>query len=72
MSKLTDEVDEKLEERINNLDVRAQAVGDKIDNLSPLLEKLHKGLGTADDMLSDHLIRSIRVSRCFPLLSLCN
>ncbi|KAI0394217.1 hypothetical protein F5Y17DRAFT_428716 [Xylariaceae sp. FL0594] len=63
MSSLTHDVDERLEERMNNIDVRTKAVADELDNLSLLLAKLHQGMDTADAMISDHLVRSIRDSQ---------
>ncbi|KAI1816531.1 hypothetical protein GGS20DRAFT_213610 [Poronia punctata] len=62
MSKLADEVDEEMERRMRDIDLRAKDVGDRIGNLSPLLEKLEHGLEAADAMLSDQLVQTIRLS----------
>jgi hypothetical protein len=35
MSKLTDDVDAKIEKRMNDIDLRTQEVGEKVNNLSP-------------------------------------
>lgn len=61
MSKLANDVDEKMEERMDNIDLRAKAAGEKIDNLSPLLRKLQLDLENMDSMLSDRLLRGLKV-----------
>jgi hypothetical protein len=61
MSTLVDDVDEKIEKRMNDLDLRAEAAEYKINSLSPLLEKLERGLEYADNMLANHLLRGIKV-----------
>ncbi|KAJ8129584.1 hypothetical protein O1611_g4048 [Lasiodiplodia mahajangana] len=63
MSKLTDDVDAKIEERMNDLDLRTQAAGEKVDSLSPLLEKLQRDLGDAHNILSHQLLRRIKESQ---------
>ncbi|KAI0973287.1 hypothetical protein F4678DRAFT_426348 [Xylaria arbuscula] len=63
MSKLADDVDVKIEQRMNDLELRAQAVGEKFEGLSPLLGKLQHNLENADDMLSHHILQGIRKSQ---------
>ncbi|KAI3321179.1 hypothetical protein HD806DRAFT_198165 [Xylariaceae sp. AK1471] len=63
MSRLADEVDEKIEKRMNDLDLRTQAAGDKIDDLSPLIGKLQHDLENADSMLSNHLLQGLKKSQ---------
>ncbi|KAI8623030.1 hypothetical protein F5Y19DRAFT_468834 [Xylariaceae sp. FL1651] len=65
MNRLTDGVDENFERRMHDLDLLAQIAGDKIDSLSPLLDKLQHGLEDADNMLSDRLLRVIKNSQEF-------
>ncbi|KAI1129393.1 hypothetical protein F5Y10DRAFT_291136 [Nemania abortiva] len=63
MSKLADDVDTKIEQRMNDLDLRTQATGEKVDDLSPLLEKLRRDLEDADIILSHHLLQGIKKSQ---------
>ncbi|KAI0469068.1 hypothetical protein F4859DRAFT_488453 [Xylaria cf. heliscus] len=62
MSKLADDVDVKAEERMNDINLRAHEVEEKIESLSPLLAKLQRDLEYADNMLSRHLLRGIKES----------
>lgn len=61
MSKLTDDVDVKIERQMNDIDLRTQAVGEKVDSLSPLLEKLRHDLGDVDNILSHHILQLLKV-----------
>ncbi|KAI0864438.1 hypothetical protein F4860DRAFT_464117 [Xylaria cubensis] len=62
MSSLADEVDVKTEQRMSNLDLRTQAVEEKIESLSPLLGKLQHNLEHADQMLSRDLLQGLKKS----------
>ncbi|KAI8955396.1 hypothetical protein F4801DRAFT_529162 [Xylaria longipes] len=62
MSRLADDVDVKIEQRMNNLNLRTRAVEEKIESLSPLLGKLQHDLECADEMLSHHLLQGIKKS----------
>ncbi|GAP92917.2 putative nuclear membrane fusion protein kar5 [Rosellinia necatrix] len=55
MSRLTDDIDAKMEQRMNDLDSRAQMVGDKFEGLFPLLGRLQEELESADSTLFHHL-----------------
>ncbi|KAI1304007.1 hypothetical protein F5Y03DRAFT_407041 [Xylaria venustula] len=63
MSTLADDVDVKIEQRMNEFELRAQAVGEKFEGLSPLIGKLQHDLENADDMLSHHLLQGIKSSQ---------
>ncbi|KAI0112407.1 hypothetical protein GGR51DRAFT_506922 [Nemania sp. FL0031] len=63
MSKLVDDVDAKIEERMDDLDLRAQAAGAKVDSLSTLLGNLHRNLEDADNIVSSHLLQGIKKSQ---------
>ncbi|TGJ88195.1 hypothetical protein E0Z10_g609 [Xylaria hypoxylon] len=63
MTRLADDVDTKVEQRMNDIDMRAQAVGEKVESLSPLLEKLQRDLENADNMLSHRLFQGIKKSQ---------
>ncbi|KAI0876722.1 hypothetical protein GGS24DRAFT_450083 [Hypoxylon argillaceum] len=63
MSKLTDDVDVKIERQMNDIDLRTQAVGEKVDSLSPLLEKLRHDLGDVDNILSHHILQLLKKSQ---------
>ncbi|TRX94325.1 hypothetical protein FHL15_004792 [Xylaria flabelliformis] len=69
MGSLADEVDVKTEQRMSNLDLRTQAVEDKIESLSPLLKKLQHNLEHADQMLSRDLLQGlkVRMSTCISM-----
>ncbi|KAI0439666.1 hypothetical protein F4803DRAFT_530115 [Xylaria telfairii] len=62
MSRLADDVDVAMDQRMNNLSLRTQAVEEKIESLSPLLGKLQRDLEHADKMLSHHLLQGIKKS----------
>ncbi|KAI1758415.1 hypothetical protein F4782DRAFT_478061 [Xylaria castorea] len=62
MSRLTDDVDVKIEQRMSTLNLHTQAVEEKIESLSPLLGKLQHDLEYADQMLSHHLLQGIKKS----------
>ncbi|KAK5626117.1 hypothetical protein RRF57_001832 [Xylaria bambusicola] len=63
MSKLSDDVDIKIEQRMNDIDMRAQAVGERFESLSPLLLKLQQDLENANLQLSHHLLQGIKKSQ---------
>ncbi len=61
MGRLADDVDAKIEQRMNDIDLRTQAVGEKVEILSPLLGKLQHDLENADNMISHRLLQGIKV-----------
>ncbi|KAI1366945.1 hypothetical protein F5Y08DRAFT_300099 [Xylaria arbuscula] len=63
MSKLSDDIDLKIEQRMNDIDLRAQAVGEQVEGLSPLLLKLQQDLAGANNELSHHLLQGIKRSQ---------
>ncbi|KAI1356121.1 hypothetical protein F5Y01DRAFT_268572 [Xylaria sp. FL0043] len=63
MSRLSDDVDVKIEQRMNDFELRAQAAGQKVEELSPLLGKLAHDLENADSILSHHLLQGIKESQ---------
>ncbi|KAI0433739.1 hypothetical protein F5Y09DRAFT_298057 [Xylaria sp. FL1042] len=63
MSRLSDDVDAKIEQRMNNFELRAQVVGEKFEGLSPLLRKLQRDLENADSIISHHLLQGIKKSQ---------
>ncbi|KAI0204535.1 hypothetical protein F4808DRAFT_345920 [Astrocystis sublimbata] len=63
MSKLADEVDANIEQRMKDINIRTQAVEAEIESLSPLLGKLQKDLEQADEMISHHLVQGIKRSQ---------
>ncbi|KAI0907749.1 hypothetical protein F4823DRAFT_641072 [Ustulina deusta] len=63
MGRLADDVDAKIEQRMNDIDLRTQAVGEKVENLSPLLGKLQHDLENADNMISHRLLQGIKKSQ---------
>ncbi|KAL7621875.1 hypothetical protein AAE478_007375 [Parahypoxylon ruwenzoriense] len=60
MGRYTDAVDKQFEQRMNDLDLRAQATGDRIDSLSPQLDQLKDGLKSVHDLFLAQLIRSFK------------
>ncbi|CAJ2505550.1 Uu.00g129440.m01.CDS01 [Anthostomella pinea] len=62
MSRLADDVDDKFDRRMNDLDFRAQATGDKIDSLFPHLDRLQEGLLSAENVLSRQLMTALKTS----------
>ncbi|GAW14240.1 hypothetical protein ANO14919_036390 [Xylariales sp. No.14919] len=63
MTRLADDVDMKVEQGINDIDLHAEVVGERIDSLSPVLEKLQHDLQNANNMLSHDLFRGIKKSQ---------
>ncbi|KAI0541986.1 hypothetical protein GGR58DRAFT_454703 [Xylaria digitata] len=63
MSRLADDVDMKIDQRMNDIDLRAQVVEEKVESLSPLLEKLQRDLENADNILSHHIFQGIQKSQ---------
>ncbi|KAI1157777.1 hypothetical protein F5B18DRAFT_140266 [Nemania serpens] len=63
MSRLADEADERTQQRMNDIDLQARAVEQKIDRLSPLLGKLQHDLQNADNIVSHQLLQGIMRSQ---------
>ncbi|KAI1196401.1 hypothetical protein F5X97DRAFT_305440 [Nemania serpens] len=63
MSRLADDVDERTEQRMNDIDLRAREVEHQIDSLSPLLGKLEHDLQNAGNIVSHQLLRGIMRSQ---------
>lgn len=61
MSKLANDIDVKIEQRMDDIDFRTQVVGEKVEALNPLLEKLRQDLESVDDMVSHRLVQGIQV-----------
>lgn len=61
MSRLADDVDERTEQRMYDIDLRASEVEHKIDSLSPLLNKLEHDLQNAGNIVSHQLLQGIMV-----------
>ncbi|KAI0477571.1 hypothetical protein GGR56DRAFT_692242 [Xylariaceae sp. FL0804] len=62
MSRLADDVDEGFGRRMDDIDHRTQATSDKIESLSPQLERLQEGLKSAEHMLSSRLLNALQES----------
>lgn len=63
MSRLADDVDERTEQRMYDIDLRASEVEHKIDSLSPLLNKLEHDLQNAGNIVSHQLLQGIMRSQ---------
>ncbi|KAI1111682.1 hypothetical protein F5Y14DRAFT_303933 [Nemania sp. NC0429] len=63
MSRLADDVDERIEQRMNDIDLRAREVEQKIDGLSPLLGKLERDLQNTGNIVSHQLLHGIMRSQ---------
>ncbi|KAI1338767.1 hypothetical protein F5Y15DRAFT_424288 [Xylariaceae sp. FL0016] len=62
MNKLTDDIDQKFDEKIHDFDSKAQATSEKIESLFPQLDQLDRGIQNAAQMLSTDLIHALRDS----------
>ncbi|KAJ2989035.1 hypothetical protein NUW58_g3673 [Xylaria curta] len=60
MRRLADDVDIKIDQRMNDLDSRAQAAEERVETLSPLLRKLQHDLENVDSMISDNLHQGMK------------
>ncbi|KAK6956657.1 hypothetical protein Daesc_001936 [Daldinia eschscholtzii] len=60
MGKLTDDADEIFEERLNGLELRAKATGDRIDEISPKVDHLKDSLKSIEDFLLTQLKHSVK------------
>lgn len=56
----------KIEQRMNDIDVRAQAVGEQVEGLAPLLQMLQQNLEIANNELFHHLLQGINVRSPIP------
>ncbi|KAI2633316.1 hypothetical protein GGS21DRAFT_491037 [Xylaria nigripes] len=63
MSKLADDAGAEIEQRMNSVSQRAQVASDKIDGLSPLLDKLQHNIETAVVTVTNRLFRGITDSQ---------
>ncbi|KAI1077241.1 hypothetical protein F5B20DRAFT_552825 [Whalleya microplaca] len=62
MSNLADDVDERFDKRMADLDQRAQKTNDKLDSLSPHIDHLRDGLQSAEDLVSSQLAHALKRS----------
>ncbi len=61
MNQMADSVDQELEIRTREFDKRAQAATNKVDNLSPTVERLSRGLRDIEFTLSNRLASVLEV-----------
>lgn len=61
MSQMTDSVDQELETRMRDFDRRAQEATEKVDGLSPVVDRLSQGLRDIESILSEGLPSAIKV-----------
>ncbi|KAI1098224.1 hypothetical protein F4804DRAFT_350608 [Jackrogersella minutella] len=59
MGQFTDDVDKQFEHHMNNLGLRAQATGDSIDGLSPIIDYLKDSLKSMEDILLSQLVQKV-------------
>ncbi|KAH9907187.1 hypothetical protein F4778DRAFT_526207 [Xylariomycetidae sp. FL2044] len=62
MSKLADDVDARFDERMQDLDLRADATGERIDRLSPQLDALQNGMANMEGFLTGRLSHAMKTS----------
>ncbi|KAI0835114.1 hypothetical protein F5Y06DRAFT_306467 [Hypoxylon sp. FL0890] len=60
MGRFTDNVDKQFKQHLNDLDLRAQATGDRIDELSPKVDRVKEGLKSVEDMFLSRLVHSVK------------
>ncbi|KAI1380144.1 hypothetical protein F4677DRAFT_462984 [Hypoxylon crocopeplum] len=60
MGKFSDGLDKEYEGRMNDLDLRAQATGSRIDELSPKIDQLKDGMKSVEDLFLGSLARSLK------------
>ncbi|KAI1480992.1 hypothetical protein F4774DRAFT_66717 [Daldinia eschscholtzii] len=60
MGKFTDDADDRFEHRMNSLEVRAKATGDRIDELSPKVDHLKDSLKSIEDFFLTQLKHSVK------------
>lgn len=61
MSQMTDSVDQELETRMHDLDKRAREATEKVDDLSPVVDRLSQGLRDIESILSEGLPSALKV-----------
>lgn len=67
---MTDDAEAHLDQRMADLDSRTQLSSDKLDRLSPQLDRIGLGLSGLEDMISGDLALALQVnSASMPLLS---
>ncbi|KAI1141255.1 hypothetical protein F5Y05DRAFT_423139 [Hypoxylon sp. FL0543] len=60
MGRFTDDVDKQFEQRLKDLDLRADATGGRIDELSPKVDRLKDSLKSLEDMFLSRIILSAK------------
>ncbi|KAI2472886.1 hypothetical protein F4781DRAFT_427978 [Annulohypoxylon bovei var. microspora] len=60
MGRFTDDVDKQFGQHMNDLDLRAQATGDRIDELSPKVDHLKDMLKSVEDIFLGQLIQGVK------------
>lgn len=70
MGRMTDDLEERLDKRMADLDSRTQTASDRLDNLSPLFDRIGTGLNGLEDLITGDLSLALQVhSACTQLLS---
>lgn len=64
MNQMTNSVDRELEVRTRDFDTRARQAADKMENLSPTVDRLGQRLRDVEAMLSEGLATKLEVSLC--------
>lgn len=62
MGRFTDDIDKQFEQRMNDLDIRAQAAGGRIDELSPKVDHLKDSLKSIEDFFLARLMHTVKVT----------
>ncbi|KAI0113411.1 hypothetical protein F4814DRAFT_460520 [Daldinia grandis] len=60
MGRFTDDIDKQFEQRMNDLDIRAQATGGIIDKLSPKVDHLKDSLKSIEDFFLARLTHAVK------------
>lgn len=60
MGRFTDDIDKQFEQRMNDLDIRAQAAGGRIDELSPKVDHLRDSLKSVEEFFLARLMHAVK------------
>ncbi|KAI0887851.1 uncharacterized protein GGS22DRAFT_185231 [Annulohypoxylon maeteangense] len=60
MGRFTDDVDKQFEQHLTSLGIRAQATGDRIDELSPKVDHLNAMLKSVEELFLGQLIQEVK------------
>ncbi|KAI1769397.1 hypothetical protein GGR53DRAFT_461557 [Hypoxylon sp. FL1150] len=60
MSKFSEGADKGFEQRMDNLDLRAQQTGSKLDDLAPKVDQLNEGLKSMEDFFLSRLAQTMK------------